>query len=198
MLALLCGVPQAVFAVPAPSNNCATQKVSYCNGYVMDNEPSGGGNCATYDILQFVDTDGVTRCYYTCTSCSGGTLTQKTLRPLCGTISYNYCAICSGCTDCSSTDWADSGTGYQSKTTATCNCNTCTKNTSYRCAAGYYGNPTTNVSGCTQCPRNSESTTSTTSPVGATLQTQCYSPRGAVFSDDSGSGTYNSDCNYTN
>lgn len=100
----------------------------------------------------------------------------------------NVCVACSGCTDCNNVSWASYSTGYQRQTTATCNCNTCTKTYAYRCAPGYYGSSTNGTSGCTRCP--TENNLTGQSAAGASAVTGCYIPSGTSFSDSYGSGIY--------
>ena len=90
------------------------------------------------------------------------------------------------CFDCDSTSWASAGSGRESRIEATCSNGTCTKDTLYRCAAGYYGNGTT----CTVCPGGG------TSPAGTTAVSGCYIPSGQSFSDGTGSGKYTRNCYY--
>jgi len=98
---------------------------------------------------------------------------------------------------------------------------------SYQCAKGYYGTATSASSGCTKCPANatcgggngsgficdkgyykngaicarcpsSGGVYGTTADAGATSITSCYLSSGTTFSDNTGSGTYTSDCYYSN
>lgn len=104
---------------------------------------------------------------------------------------------CDGtCDDCVSTAWSAYSTGYQKRTAAKCNTSTCvcSKNTEYRCAAGYYGTTTNGKSGCTQCPPSNG--ISATSDAGATLVTQCYLPSGATGTDATGTFIYTTNCYY--
>ena len=51
---------------------------------------------------------------------------------------------------------------------------------------------------CYPCPTNTESRGSTvTAANGATSYTQCYTPAGSSFSDSKGSGTYKTNCYYS-
>lgn len=136
-----------------------------------------------------------------CDTCqSGFTRTQQstTVSGCSGSVSFYTCLssggsggdVCDGtCTDCVSTDWTDSGTGRQIKTTATCNKSTCkcTKKTDYRCKAGYYGQAMM-VGGCTACPGVG------TSAVGSTSITDCYVTGGH---DSTGTFKYTSNCYYS-
>ncbi len=94
---------------------------------------------------------------------------------------------CSGCVNCTTTDWANGNTGYQTRTVATCNCETCTKKKEYRCAPGYWGTSSNGTSGCTRCPQSGSSAAGTTS------QTGCYVTGG---NDAGGTFNYASDCHY--
>lgn len=100
------------------------------------------------------------------------------------------------CRDCDSScnsdrDYSYAGTGSQKFTTRTCNCDgTCTESTSYRCTAGYYGNPNASAPHCTPCPAPG------TSGTGAYSISHCYIPSGTTGSDASGTFTYTSNCYY--
>ena len=95
--------------------------------------------------------------------------------------------------ECVSTDWMNSITpGYQEKVTATGTILNCTRKTSYRCAAGYYGQSTNGTTGCTPCPAPG------TSANGATAKTSCYVVSGTVANDTSGQYNFTNNCFYTN
>ncbi len=122
-------------------------------------------------------------------------------------VSGLYTCVAKTCTDCTSdTSWSSSGTtGYQKKTTATCNAGVCTKTTAYRCAAGYYGSSTNGTSGCTQCPTWSGVYTDSArtklvrgySDAGATAITNCFIiPAG--LHDVAGNFNLTSTCPYIN
>lgn len=115
---------------------------------------------------------------------------------------------CDGtCTNCTSTLWTDYATGYQNKTTATCNTVTCkcTKSTDYRCAAGYYKSGvirclgsidgSASCSGCSRCPPSGGIYGS--SAPGSTAITACYIPTDTSMSDSTGTYTYTSNCYYS-
>ncbi|MDE6478122.1 MAG: hypothetical protein K2L94_02630 [Alphaproteobacteria bacterium] len=124
----------------------------------------------------------------TCPQCETGykQVTQEVmLSPSC-TVQYYACeVICTGCSNCTSDSaWSAHSTGYEKKVTRTCNCNTCSATTSYRCAAGYYGSSTNGTSGCTRCPDNGTSVAGTTSITGCCVSsgtdaagTYSYSPQ---------------------
>lgn len=67
----------------------------------------------------------------------------------------------------------------------------CRKTTTYKCEAGYYGNPRTSSGTCTKCPSPG------TSAEGSTSQSDCYIPAGTTGSDSSGTYKYVSDCHYS-
>ncbi len=69
--------------------------------------------------------------------------------------------------------------------------------TTYSCAVGYYGNPTSATSGCTSC-KTATSNNSATSAKGSTVITSCYLPSGTAFADTTGTGTYSDKCYYSN
>lgn len=99
-------------------------------------------------------------------------------------ISGLYTCVAKTCTDCTSdTNWTNAATtGYQKKTTATCNAGVCTKTTEYRCAQGYWGSSTNGTSGCTECDKwtgvytNSSMTTQSAGycSAGTTARTGCF------------------------
>lgn len=118
--------------------------------------------------------------------CGGGSMN--------GTMVNGICMECIGCSGCSSTDWITIRTGYEQRTQATCDCNTCTKTVQYRCAAGYYGTTTNGTSGCTPCPALDG--VSGTSSAGNTLVSNCYIPENTVIKDSYGTYTLVSKCYY--
>ena len=143
----------------------------------------GGGSC------------GTTGCYCTSSnSCYDGYYCKFT------NASSGTCQPipdCSqGCTNCDTTAWTAYSTGYQSRVYATCDCTTCSKRTQYRCAAGYYGTPSTGTSGCTKCP--SSGTSRETCTAGSTSATSCYLPASVSISDAAGKYQFTTNCFYTN
>lgn len=137
-----------------------------------------------------------------CTKCPDGytkkTKNTGTLTGCLNAASYDTCEEnCNGCSNCASdTAWSAAATGYEKKTTRTCNCNTCNATTAYRCAAGYYGSSTNGTSGCTRCP--SSGGVYGTSAAGSTTITACYIPANTAMTDGSGTYTFTSACYYTN
>lgn len=80
----------------------------------------------------------------------------------------------------------------------------CSTSTIYRCAIGYYGNPTTSSAGCTKCPlwsgvyHNSGLTSQvwgTTASAGQTAATGCYITSGTYY-DATGKFQMGSNCQY--
>ncbi len=95
----------------------------------------------------------------------------------------------------------------------------------YKCATGYYGDPTSSTSGCTVCPANatcnegsrlfacnigyyqngtscspcpsSGGIAGKTKSIGATSITECYIPANTSITDSDGQYIYISDCYYT-
>lgn len=119
------------------------------------------------------------------------------------------CQLCKTCSaDCTNIDWADQTTaGYQRRTLKTCDCGTgkCNEKNEYRCAKGYYGVATNNLTGCAACWLNVGGTTLS---AGSTKVTDCYLPVGTKFGpegatdetvvyDSRGTGTYTQNCFYT-
>lgn len=68
----------------------------------------------------------------------------------------------------------------------------CITRYTYKCKAGYYGNPTALHKTCTKCPDSG------TSSEDSTNITQCYIPSGTTGSDSTGSYTYTANCYYSN
>ncbi|MDE6478065.1 MAG: hypothetical protein K2L94_02330 [Alphaproteobacteria bacterium] len=116
------------------------------------------------------------------------------------------------CRSCNST-WTTVNTRYQTRETGNYLCGGYDrKKTEYRCAAGYYGSPTSTTSGCTPCPANatcaagsstfkcnagyyangngcSQCASPGTSAGGGGI-TSCYIPSGTTGSDASGAYRY--------
>lgn len=95
--------------------------------------------------------------------------------------------------DCVSGNWATPVSGYQVRTKKECDNGTCKSSTEFRCAAGWYGSPSTVGSGCTKCP-TSNGVAGVTAGPGTTAITSCFLPAGTAFSDTTGSGIYSSPC----
>lgn len=68
----------------------------------------------------------------------------------------------------------------------------CVTTYTYKCKAGYYGNPTALNKTCTKCPNSG------TSSEGSISITKCYIPSGTTGSDSTGSYTYTANCYYSN
>jgi len=103
---------------------------------------------------------------------------------------------CTGCTNCNSTDWANTMNGVQAKVTSTCNCNTCNSTPAFRCQTGYYGTPTNATSGCARCPKMGDTYGTTTGP-GKTSITDCQFPANITLTDETGTYKFTSPCAYT-
>lgn len=67
----------------------------------------------------------------------------------------------------------------------------------YKCGAGYYGNPTSETSGCTKCP-NFVSGGPISSEYPRTSITNCYIMPNKTMSDSTGSYIYTDGCFYEN
>ncbi|MDO5012603.1 MAG: hypothetical protein Q4E56_03780 [Pseudomonadota bacterium] len=66
----------------------------------------------------------------------------------------------------------------------------------YRCARGYYGNPTaSNQNVCVRCPKFDD-VQGTTPGAGATVIGDCYLPSGSKLSDTTGKYEFSEDCYY--
>lgn len=112
---------------------------------------------------------------------------------------YEAALCCKECSGCYDSDWtAGTYAGYEHSVDYYCDCDgVCRRgDTSFRCAAGYYGSSTNGYTGCTRCP--SSGGVYGTSAAGSTAITSCYLPSGISFSDDSGSGTYTNNCYFSN
>ncbi|MDE5616056.1 MAG: hypothetical protein K2I81_04470 [Alphaproteobacteria bacterium] len=173
-MASACGVSATSYAEIDLTSNCLS-KISTCYG---DNKVYSCMNCPT-----------------------GYTRTERTTGRLAGCSNeasfYTCIENCNGCTNCTSdTIWSAANTGYQKKTTRTCNCNTCYETVAYQCAPGYYGKSTNGTSGCTRCPASGGIYGTTVA--GATEITSCHIPANTTMSDDTGAYTFTSDCFYTN
>ena len=137
------------------------------------------------------------------TACPEGTCTQTSD---CGQKGYkcvNGCCVnntqIESCTpsNCQPSAWSSFSTGYETRTYRQCDLtlSNCLSSIEYRCAVGYYGNPTSGSSGCSRCP-SSGGTYGTTASAGSTSITSCYIPSGTSFSDSTGSGRYTGNCYY--
>ena len=163
-----------------------------CSG-VTGNQMEVKSNCQTTSLrcMGFSEAkdsgyDWAQHAIYSCDQCKSGYTQKQVILPLSASCSTGYYVCeevkCTGCSNCASdTTWSSAGTGKEKLTTRTCNCNTCNESTSYRCAAGYYGNGST----CTACPSGG------TSSAGATTVGGCCA---TTFSDTKGSGKYNPTC----
>lgn len=124
------------------------------------------------------------------------------------TLDYGTCeCICAE--PCNGHEWRNvPGTGYQDFVTNSCLCDingaNCNPQTQYRCAAGYYGKPTTNTEPiCNKCPdmptdANMQVKNPGQSDLGNNEDiTDCYQPSDKVFEDDVGTYTFANKCNNT-
>ncbi|MDR2413102.1 MAG: solute carrier organic anion transporter [Rickettsiales bacterium] len=111
-------------------------------------------------------------------------------------VSGSSCIPCNGCASCDSDSFYSdvSGKNYQSRTTRTCNCETCQSSTSYRCKSGYFGTSQS----CTSCATATGNSAATSIAGMNTLITQCQLSEGYGQSDTTGSWTYSSACYYQN
>ena len=185
-----------ITALNAAITNCIGTVCPSDDWTSINSQPT---NCASYSDYCYGSETSSSKKVYSCNICSSGYKIQSGSVSVSGcsnTITANTCVQdCTGCTDCSTTSWTASSIGYQERTYATCNCNTCTKTTQYRCAAGYYGSSTNGTSGCTRCP--SSGGVYGTSAAGSTAITSCYIPSGTSMTDDVGVYEYTSKCYYS-
>lgn len=125
------------------------------------------------------------------------------------------------CQTCNST-WTTVNTRYQTREVGNHLCGGYDRiKIEYRCAAGYYGSPTSTTSGCNPCPANAtcaagattfsckagyysngsgcvQCTAPGTSAAGAGAQTSCYIPSGTTGSDGTGSYRYDGNSYWCN
>ena len=109
-------------------------------------------------------------------------------------IEYDECEKCA--IPCSSTtSWLTSNgkTGYERRTVCSSGCGTY----EYRCAAGYYGKPTNDTSGCTKCPSSGNVAGQSVAGSNSAI-TSCYIPANTSLSDSTGTYQYTSNCYYSN
>lgn len=107
---------------------------------------------------------------------------------------YDYCK-CQRTTTCSAGTWYSAGAGYEQRTNQYDLCGTCKTKTEYRCAAGYWGSPSSATSGCTACDKLGGHGTSA---AGSTSRTKCYVPAGAAITDNIGTYKFSNNCYYSN
>ena len=107
------------------------------------------------------------------------------------------CVVDKTCSNCTSTNWAAYGTGYQYRTLKTCNGTTgvCSSSTAYRCAAGYYGSSSNGTSGCTRCP-SQYGAYGTSDPGLNSYVELCYFAPTTSLTDTAGTFHFNTACNY--
>ncbi len=140
-----------------------------------------------------------------CSSCINSAWERTSVQTTCGSMIMTYYKCCQQCTNCTSdTTWRVATTAqgllknsHQQKTTRTCNCGTCEESTQYRCAAGYWGNPTSISDTCERCPKN-DGVYGTNIAGSNTTITSCYIKAGASMNDDGGTYNFTTDCPYTN
>lgn len=99
---------------------------------------------------------------------------------------------------CKSTTWtATDNARYETRIYRWCDDETCLSSNQYRCASGYYGNPTSDTDGCDTCRQvispSPESNPDIETPF---AQERCYLPAGP-FQDSTGSGELLDNCYYS-
>ena len=190
--------------MPIGANAVAVAKI--CTEIVCTSTDVTSVGCSAADARCYQNSStGLITQIADCTECQTGyelTSTSTTCGVL--TIPYNKCqTTCADCTDCTSdTSWttAEDSSGlviisHQQKIIRTCDCGTCIETPEYRCAAGYYGTPTSLSDGCYRCP--SSGVVYGTSAAGSTEITSCYMPSETSMTDDSGTFQFTSDCYYS-
>ena len=164
--------------------------------------PTGGTTNCTSTSTFYREPVGYTGYvkYTTCNSC------KSNFKPVgevhataCPGVNLTGCQQCKEtCTNCTSQSWTTTNTKYQKKVVASCDtCSgSCTKTTSYRCASGFYGSPTSTSSGCYDCP--TENNLKGTSTAGYnTSVTQCFYESGGIVTETSGFWKYTENCFYS-
>ena len=89
----------------------------------------------------------------------------------------------------SDTGWVRYGSGYEHRVVTGCGA----VNTTYRCAAGYYGQSTDGVTGCERCP-DIDGIPSTTANAGSTQKSSCCRSTNSVGRDAGGAFVYTTGC----
>lgn len=192
------------FAVSGITPICTAMRCTASSPTNPDNEQP---YCKTYSDSCYPGPHRIRSCD-TCNTGYERTQVTTTLSGCTGSVTYYTCIYegggdigggdddCDGtCTDCESTDWTSDGIGREAKTVATCNTDTCecSKMSSRRCIAGYYGLAFPQFgstgTGCTRCPSPGTSVAGDNRTI-----TKCYSTRG---SDATGTFEYTQNCYYT-
>ena len=181
--------PAVAIGVAAPGVKCNEQSGNKCTDesgstcYILNFEDN---NCYV-PVLEWYGTTGVWTC--NASTCKNKAKVAKTSINISG-CTYNI-SVCDPCVDCENNKntWQDMGNGILQKVTKCTidefTASICKIETTYQCAAGYYGNPTSATSGCTKCP-SSATGVAGLSPAGATSESQCYINAEEKICDDSG------------
>ncbi len=133
---------------------------------------------------------------YECKTCSAGyTLTTGSYATGNGNIPFQTCGEGSCCTNCDDIGWTNDLYNSQKYITKTCNeteCK-CYTYTSYRCKAGYYGNPGSTITStaCQSCPTGGTSVATDNK-----TKYRCYSTT-TSGTDATGSWEYTDKCYYS-
>lgn len=185
-------VAGVVLCVPMAAHSVfATCQTYSATDYMKCRALSGGTACAKTAELHYGDSS---QCFNvsSCDTCPGGLKRVPKIQTVsCGTIVYYSCQT--EC-DCTTTAWsADGRDGVQKRTY--CDELTCESSLQFQCAPGWYGLATLAKNNCAQCP--SLGGVAGQSPAGSGFISKCFIPAGTAFSDDSGTGVFANDCNYT-
>ena len=158
-----------------------------CTGYTTSYRYSGTSTSSYIKVVQ-------------CSGCISNFKTDIQTKNVNGcSINVTGCTTCGNCTNCSDTDWTTPTNGLQSRTTATCTdrcSNTCSKETEYRCIAGYYGSPGNTTSGCYKCPTSGGLEGTSTLGFNETIE-DCYFPANTPVDDSTGTYKFTASCFYS-
>lgn len=157
--------------------------------------------CGTnYTLTCYQTSAGHIMGFADCHSCINSSYELNIKSTTCGSRTYTYKTCCPVCADCTSdTTWRNVTLkpSHQQKTTRSCDCGTCVETTQYRCAPGYYGNPTTISGTCTRCPPN-DGAYGTTDYAGSTAIDSCYIKKDVPMTNDGNTYVFTENCPYKN
>ena len=129
-----------------------------------------------------------------CKSCPSGYARDCT-----GVAASGEAGACKSCSACppSCGGYSSCGTGYES---ASCTAGNCSSYIAYRCASGYYGNPSSCSSGCSPCPGSHPNSTAGSNSAQTNCSASCANcaaTSGATCSRAAATVNYPTSCSYT-